>query len=119
MPPQTASRFLRGLLFALTLLTSLAAHADSTLQLSSDKPPTQIADCLQQGIRRLKIPDDYVKRETAPDKGESIRLLNPVSAKTSLQVDIHPQGEGSQLQVDQNGIPLTPPWLRLIKRCAE
>lgn len=119
MPPQPASLFLRGLLFLPLLCASLAAHADSTLQLPSDKPPATIADCVQQGIRRLKIPDDYVKRDTAADKSESIRLLNPVSDKTSLQVDIHPLGEGSQLLVDQNGIPLTPPWQRLIKRCAE
>jgi hypothetical protein len=119
MPPQPASLFLRGLLLAILLGISLAAHADSALQLPSDKSPALVADCLQQGIRRLKIPDDYVKRDTAADKTESIRLLNPVSNKTSLQVAIRPQGEGSQLQADQNGIPLTPPWQRLIKRCAE
>ncbi len=119
MPPQPSSLFMRGLLFVALLCASLAARADSTLQLPSDKSPALVADCLQQGIRRLKIPDDYVKRDTATDKAESIRLLNPVSNKTSLQVDIRPQGEGSQLQVDQNGIPLTPPWLRLIRRCAE
>jgi hypothetical protein len=49
----------------------------------------------------------------------AIRLLNPVSNNTSLQVSITPQGSGSQVQVDQNGIPLTPPWQRMIKRCAE
>lgn len=119
MPPQPASLTLRGLLLAMLLSASHAAHADSTLQLSSSKSPSAIADCLQQGIRRLKIPDDYVQRETAADQTESIRLLNPVSNKTSLEVDIQPQGEHSQLQADQNGIPLTPPWLRLIKRCAQ
>jgi hypothetical protein len=110
--------FRRAHLFAVLLLIPLTALADSSLQLSSDKKPADVADCLKQGISQLKIPDDYVRRDSKADGTETIRLLNPVSGNTSLQVDVQPDGEHSRLQVDQNGIPLTPPWLRLIKRCA-
>jgi sugar (pentulose or hexulose) kinase len=89
------------------------------LAITVGQSPAEIAECLQQGIRRLKIPDDYLKRDTASNGAAAIRLLNPVSNNTSLQVSITPQGSGSQVQVDQNGIPLTPPWQRMIKRCAE
>ncbi len=110
--------FRRAHLFAVLLLIPLTTLADSSLQLTSDKKPAEVADCLKQGIRQLKIPDDYVRRDSKADGTETIRLLNPVSGNTSLQVDVQPDGEHSRLQVDQNGIPLTPPWLRLIKRCA-
>ena len=119
MPPQLLSRILPMLACIGMFSTSLAAHAQSTLQLQSAKAPAEIADCLQQGIRRLKIPDDYVNRETASDGAAAVRLLNPVTRNTSLQVTITPQASGSQVEVDQNGIPLTPPWQRMIKRCAE
>lgn len=49
---------------------------------------------------------------------QRIQLLNPATGQSSLQVEIQPQGEHSLLNVSQNGIPLTKPWLRLIKRCA-
>ena len=119
MPPQTLSRILPVLACLGICSASLTAQAESTLQLQSAKAPAEVAECLQQGMRRLKIPDDYVKRDTASDGAAAIRLLNPVSNNTSLQVSITPQASGSQVQVDQNGIPLTPPWQRMIKRCAE
>ena len=106
------------LLLAILLASPVMARADSSLQLTSDKKPAEVADCLKQGIRQLKIPDDYVRRDSKADGMETIKLLNPVSGNTSLEVDVQPDGEHSRLQVDQNGIPLTPPWLRLIKRCA-
>lgn len=123
MPTPSSTPTLRQHLNSLLLLASLLAspaiaHADSSLQLPSDNKPAVVADCLKQGIHQLKIPDDYVQRESKADGMETIRLLNPVSGNTSLQVDVQPDGEHSRLQVDQNGIPLTPPWLRLIKRCA-
>jgi hypothetical protein len=118
-PTPTLRQHLNSLLLLAILMTGPAiARADSSLQLSSDKNPAAVADCLKQGIHQLKIPDDYVQRESKADGMETIKLLNPVSGNTSLQVDVQPDGEHSRLQVDQNGIPLTPPWLRLIKRCA-
>ncbi|NWK77524.1 hypothetical protein [Aquitalea sp. LB_tupeE] len=119
MPPQTLSRILAVLACLGVFSASITAQAQSTLQLQSAKAPADIAECLQQGMRRLKIPDDYVKRDTASEGAAAIRLLNPVSSNTSLQVSITPQASGSQVQVDQNGIPLTPPWERMIKRCTE
>lgn len=123
MPKPFPTPTLRQPLYRVLLLTILLpspalARADSSLQLTSDKSPAAVADCLKQGIHQLKIPDDYVQRESKADGMETIKLLNPVSGNTSLEVDVQPDGEHSRLQVDQNGIPLTPPWLRLIKRCA-
>ncbi|MBV8679009.1 MAG: hypothetical protein JO338_01025 [Aquitalea sp.] len=108
----------RLLLLATLLGCSLTASADSSLQLPSSKEPAAVATCLRQGIHQLKIPDDYVKATAQDDGVQRIQLLNPATGQSSLQVEIQPQGEHSLLNVSQNGIPLTKPWLRLIKRCA-
>lgn len=69
-------------------------RAAPALSLNSPRPPQQVADCLQQGLQKLHIPDDFVERREESDGSRSLALRNPVSDASGTRVDILPRGEG-------------------------
>ncbi|SUX40831.1 hypothetical protein [Chromobacterium violaceum] len=92
-------------------------RAAPALSLNSPRPPQQVADCLQQGLQKLHIPDDFVERREESDGSRSLALRNPVSDASGTRVDILPRGEGSRLEVRLNGMPLSPAWKKQIHGC--
>ncbi|QEL57472.1 hypothetical protein [Chromobacterium paludis] len=105
---------LSGLLILAALLPRLAA-ADPGF--TAKHAPDAVADCLQQGLAKLHIPADFIERHDASDGSRSLRMRNPVSDASGTAVDILPQGEGSKLQLELNGLPLSPAWKRLLRQC--
>ncbi|POZ63205.1 hypothetical protein [Chromobacterium alticapitis] len=103
-------------LLALTAQQPLFA-AGSAPGFASSRTPAEIADCLQKGLGKLHIPADFIERQDASDGSHSLRMRNPVSDASGTAVDILPQGAGSKLQVELNGLPLSPAWKRLLRQC--
>jgi|GEM_PF-4089556 len=105
------------LLICLLQIGSVHAEPAALLQLQSARSSSGIADCLRQGMRQLQIPDDYIQSEDGPDGKLSLQLHNPHSGNRGLKMEISTQGDYRLLRVDPNGITLTAPWLRMIRRC--
>ncbi|UTH75515.1 hypothetical protein [Chromobacterium sp. IIBBL 290-4] len=114
MPPPRLS----ALLIALLPFAAVSAEtANPPPALSSAHPPEKVAECIQQGLQKLHIPPDFIERRDA-SAGSSLTLRNPVNDASGTSVDILRQADGSQLQVQLNGLPLSPAWKKLIQRCA-
>ncbi|AVG15615.1 Uncharacterized protein ChrSV_5072 [Chromobacterium vaccinii] len=117
--PMFLFRAVLPLVVSLSLLAcATPLRAAPSLSLNSQRPPQQVADCLQQGLQKLHIPDDFVERRDERDGSRSLALRNPVSDASGTRVDILPQGEGSLLEVRLNGMPLSPAWKKQIHGCA-
>ncbi|POA96945.1 hypothetical protein C2134_19420 [Chromobacterium sinusclupearum] len=101
------------LISALQPLRAAPANPD----LASRRTPAQVADCLQQGLRKLHIPPDFIERVDASDGSHSLRMRNPQSDASGTAVEILPNGDGSKLNVELNGLPLSPAWKRLLRQC--
>ncbi|AXE30183.1 hypothetical protein DK842_09855 [Chromobacterium phragmitis] len=117
--PMFLFRAVLPLVISLSLLAcATPLRAAPSLSLSSQRPPQQVADCLQQGLQKLHIPDDFVERRDEGDGSRSLTLRNPVSDVSGTRVDVQPKGEGSRLEVRLNGMPLSPAWKKQIHLCA-
>ncbi|AUH52800.1 hypothetical protein CXB49_19410 [Chromobacterium sp. ATCC 53434] len=104
-------------LFLPLLACTTPLRAAPSVSLSSPRPPQQVADCLQQGLQKMHIPDDFVDRHDESDGSRSLTLRNPVSDVSGTRVDIQPQGEGSRVEIRPNGMPLSPAWNKQIRLC--
>ncbi|KUM03921.1 hypothetical protein KIF53_01985 [Chromobacterium subtsugae] len=114
-------RLLLSLALSLPLLactTPLRAAPAGGPALDSSRPPAQLTDCLQQGLQKLHIPDDFIERRDERDGSHSLAMRNPASDASGTRVEILPQADGSRLQVELNGLPLSPAWKKLIHSCS-
>ncbi|AXK38713.1 hypothetical protein [Crenobacter cavernae] len=88
------------------------------VDVASGRSPQAVADCVVDGVRRLKIPDDYLARRRLPGGGQAVMLNNPATGRTGLTVDVAARGSGSQVRLYENGMVVSGQWRALVRRCA-
>lgn len=118
--PPAVSRRLPGLLAGALLFVSAAAQAKDAPQttLNARRPPSAVADCLEQSIQRLKIPDSFISSAPLPDGGQSVGLVNPVSGQNGLELRVLPDGAGSRIDVFTHGLEYSKAWRKRVAVCA-
>ncbi|WP_156485855.1 hypothetical protein [Crenobacter luteus] len=88
------------------------------VDVASARAPQAVADCVVDGVRRLKIPDDYLALRSQAGGGRVVMLANPATGRTGLTVDVAARANGSQVRLYENGMVVSAQWRALVRRCA-
>ncbi|WP_028536743.1 hypothetical protein [Paludibacterium yongneupense] len=109
-------RFLAPLMLAVAFSAS-ASEPPYTLQ--GPRSPAAVADCLDAGLHRLKLPASFISPLRRDDSSASLGLINPLTGSVGLGIAIVAHEPGSQVTVTSNGMPLSPSWRQMIQRCMD
>ena len=100
-------------------MPALASLNDPVATLKSKAEPPAAARCLEDSMRKLRIPSEYIERERGANGGEVVRLTNPATNKDGLEIKIKPDGDASKLTVNTHGLSYSKAWRKLVNSCAQ
>jgi len=104
-----------GVALSCAVVPALANLNDPVATLKAKAPPSVVANCLDERMRKLRIPSEYIERE----RGEAVRLTNPATNKDGLEILIRPDGDASRLTVNTHGLSYSKAWRKLVNDCAQ
>ncbi|QOZ81786.1 MULTISPECIES: hypothetical protein [Chromobacterium] len=108
-----------GVALSCAVVPALANLNDPVATLKAKAPPPIVATCLDERMRKLRIPSEYIERERGKDHGETVRLTNPATNKDGLEILIRQDGDASKLTVNTHGLSYSKAWRKLVNDCAQ
>lgn len=108
-----------GVALSCAVMPALANLSDPVATLKAKASPPAVASCLDESMRKLRIPSEYIERERGRDGGETVRLTNPATQKDGLEILIRPDGDASKLTVNTHGLSYSKAWRKLVTDCAQ
>ncbi|NHR04672.1 hypothetical protein HA052_05615 [Chromobacterium haemolyticum] len=108
-----------GVALSCAVVPALANLNDPVATLKAKAPPPVVANCLDERMRKLRIPSEYIERERGGERGEIVRLTNPATNKDGLEILIRPDGDASKLTVNTHGLSYSKAWRKLVNDCAQ
>ncbi len=80
--------------------------------------PEQAAACLKTAIlNTFKIPEDFIELENFPDGTQNVRLINPATQTSGVNVDLFPLAENSEAKMYANGTIISKAWSKILHQC--
>jgi hypothetical protein len=111
---------IKRLLPFLLLLVAVSARAgEPPLTLHGARERDSVAACIDDGLRKLKLPASFIAPLRRDDSSASLGLINPLTGGTGLTISIASKDPGSEVTITSNGTPLSPGWRRMIQRCVD